>query len=129
MAAVAVIFGLWGGLLGLSIVMTQRLALAFLAIPVASLVGGLVAIRNPTAAAILLGLSTFAWLLTGSLVDRDIDFLTVATMLLSGFGAFFAAHEPLKVVWKPQQAAPPPPRQPATAELPCQGAMESAKRP
>jgi hypothetical protein len=92
MSAAAFVYGIWGGLLGFCDVLTQHFALAFLAIPIASFLGGALAKASPKMSALLMGVSTAAWLL---LVHRHrFDLLTATTMLLSGFGALFSVNDP-----------------------------------
>jgi hypothetical protein len=92
MAAVAAAYGVWGGLLGCGVVLNDQVALVFLVIPAASIVGGALAKASPKMSAILMGASTAAWLL---LIHRHRFDLTATTMLLSGFGALFSVNDPM----------------------------------
>jgi hypothetical protein len=93
MAAVASAYGVWGGLLGCGVALTDHVAPVFLVIPAASIVGGALAKASPKMSAILMGASTAAWLLL--IHKHRFDFLTATTMLLSGFGALFSVNDPM----------------------------------
>jgi hypothetical protein len=128
MGATAVILGAWGGLLGLVVVLTHHLAVGFYAVPIASVLGSLVVLRHPLLATLLLGSSTFGWLLTGAFVGHNITFTTAAAMLLSGFACLSAAHEPYKGYIRPEVGTLIPPDKPRdTSEAPPQGSVERGR--
>ena len=96
----ALILGILGGLQGLGLAMIGgaifalngaqgAVALMFL-IPLASIIGGSLAIAAPPVAAALMGLSAVAWLWIGAQFGYAVNFFTFLPVVLSGVGAVLA---------------------------------------
>jgi hypothetical protein len=104
MRVAALILGILGGLFGLSISFYGQLALSMFsegiqkafgmliiyAIPIASLVGGGMAITNAQAAVILMLISAAGWFAVGAFFGYGFNFITMSPMILSGIGGLLA---------------------------------------
>jgi hypothetical protein len=108
MRVAALVLGILGGLYGLSLSMFGSLAVSLLsagglpstqrqtataliyAIPIASLLGGGVALSSPGAAAFLMLSSAAGWFYIGSYFGYGINFVTFGSIALSGLGGLLA---------------------------------------
>jgi hypothetical protein len=99
MTIAALILGILGGLSGLSLAATGHVLIAMFGgsggsllylLPLASLLGGGVALSRPDASALLLLLTAAAWFLIGAHFGYGVNFITIATILLNGVGGLLA---------------------------------------
>ena len=100
MRITALIFGILAGLSGLSVAALGHAmssmggsggGFLLYILPLASLVGGGLAISKPGTAATLMGISGVGWLLIGMAAGYGINFITITAVTLSLLGALFAA--------------------------------------